>query len=239
MDNLDEALSRLISAFHILHQHQILDEYGHISVRHPRDPSTFFTSNVPAILVSSKNDLNQWNVVDGSPVTVPYSGCQAVQIAHEFSEHYIHSSIYDHYPGVQSVVHSHSLSAIVYGLCNNTGSLLQPSYQMAGFLGSPSPIFDAADCYSALPPRFARNLLINHKYLGDALAKALNDSSQMNGISNLPHHAVVFQRGHGFVTRATSIEDVVYRAIHTCRDADIQTTVMAQRNDTDRGGISQ
>jgi ribulose-5-phosphate 4-epimerase/fuculose-1-phosphate aldolase len=233
MDELDDILSRLITAFHVLHQHRILDEHGHISVRHPQDPSTFFTSNVPAILVSSKNDLNQWNVANGSPVLIPYSGCQTLQTIPEFSEHYIHSCIYDHYPGVQSIVHSHCLSGIVYGLCKNSGSLLQPTYQMAGFLGSPNPIFDAADHYSALPSTFAHNLLINHKHLGDALAKSFSSSSEMDGIANLPDHGAVFQRGHGFVTWATSIEDAVYRAIHIRRAADIQTVAMAQRNDSD------
>jgi len=231
--NLDGDLSRLISAFHILHQHQLLDEYGHISVRHPHNPSTFFTSNVPAILISSKNDLNQWNVADGSPVTVPYSGCQTVHVIPDFSEHYIHSCIYDRYPGVQSIVHSHCPSAIAYGLCNSSGSLLQPSYQMAGFLGQSNPIFDVANHYPALPPTFAHNLLINHKYLGDALAKALGSSSEMDGTYGLPDRGVVFQRGHGFVTWATSVEDAVYRAIHIRRDAEIQTIAMAQRSETD------
>jgi len=55
----------------------------------------------------------------------------------------------------------------------------------------------------------------------------------MDGIANLPDHGAVFQRGHGFVTWATSIEDAVYRAIHIRRAADIQTVAMAQRNDSD------
>jgi ribulose-5-phosphate 4-epimerase/fuculose-1-phosphate aldolase len=230
---MEETLSRLITAFHILHQHQLLDEQGHISVRNPRDPSTFFTSNLPAILVSSKNDLNQWNVVDGSPVSVPYSGCQVVHTVSELSEHYIDSCIYDRFPGVQSIVHSHSLSGIVYGLCRNSGSMLQPSYQMAGFLNTPNPIFDAADHYRALPVDFPHNLLINHKYLGDALARDMDQPSDMDGAADFPSCGASFQRGHGFVTWATNIEDAVYRAIHLRRDADVQSMAMVQRSDTD------
>jgi ribulose-5-phosphate 4-epimerase/fuculose-1-phosphate aldolase len=256
MDDLDETLSRLITACHVLHHHKILDEQGHISVRHPHDPSTFFSSNVPAILVSSKNDLNQWNVVDGSPVSRPYGGCEILETIPEYSEHFIHSSIYDRFPGVQSIVDSHNVSAIVYGLCDSRGSLLQPSSRGAGFLGSSSPIFDTADHYSALPPDFPHNLLISYKHLGDALAKAFSKSLEvdrdmpghMNGHMNgkvngeikgnmarpthLPDHGAVFQRGHGFVTWATNIEDAVYRAIHLCRDAEIQTRAMMLRNDT-------
>jgi len=230
---MDETLSRLITAFHILHQQQLLDEHGNVSVRNPHDPSTFFTSNVPAILVSSKNDLNHWNVVDGSPVTIPHKGCKAVQEIPEFSEHYLHSCIYDHYPGVQSVVHSHNLSTIVYGLCDNKGSILQPTYLMAGFLGVPSPIFDAAHHYPSLDPSTPQNLLITDTRLGDALARTFGASSGRNGTAMLPTHNAVFQRGHGFVTWATNIENAVWRAIHIRRDADIQTIAMAQRSDTD------
>ena len=233
MDNLDETFSRLITAFHILHRNKILDEQGHISVRNPYDSSTFFTSDVAPILISSADDLTQWNVSDGSPVISPDDGRQTVQQVSLHSEQFIHSCIYDRYPGVQSIVHSHCLTGIVYGLCNSRGSMLQPSYQMAGFLGHQTPIFDTAEHYPALPSSHRRNLLINHKYLGDALAKTFSHHPDMDGAVDLPNHSVVFQRGHGFVTWARGIEDAVYRAIHVCRDAEIQTIAMAQRGDGD------
>ncbi|OAG35063.1 hypothetical protein AYO21_10795 [Fonsecaea monophora] len=122
---LDSTPSALITAFHILHRYNILDERGHISVRHPTDPSTFFTSNVPAILVFSKRDLNQWRVHDGSPVTEshPTTGCQIVEAdkVPEGSEHYLHSCVYNAYPGVLDVAHSHAIEAVVFGLCNASG----------------------------------------------------------------------------------------------------------------------
>lgn len=67
-DSLERLLSDLITAYHILHSHGVLDKEGQVSVRNPRDSSTFFISNTPAILVSSKSDLSQWYVADGSPV---------------------------------------------------------------------------------------------------------------------------------------------------------------------------
>jgi hypothetical protein len=44
--DLDETLSRLITAYHILHAHHVLDEHGHIAVRNPHDSNTFFTARV-------------------------------------------------------------------------------------------------------------------------------------------------------------------------------------------------
>ncbi|OAL28176.1 hypothetical protein AYO20_09595 [Fonsecaea nubica] len=238
MDSLDRHLSDLITAFHILHKHQVLDEHGQISVRNPVDPSTFFTSNVPAILISSKADLNQWRVADGSPIANPYDGCHKIDEVSDLSEHYIHSSIYDRFPGVQSIIHSHCSSAIVYGLCDNWRSMPQPSYLMAGFIGPSPPIFDIAQFYESLPRSHPRNLLVNNQYLGDRLAgmleKSNNNEVVMNGVvADVHKQKVVFRRGHGYTTWAGSIEDAVWRAIHIRRDADIQTTAKNQRDATD------
>ncbi|KAL6240384.1 hypothetical protein RBB50_012721 [Rhinocladiella similis] len=236
-NSVEQVLSDLITAFHILHQHEVLDEHGQVSVRNPQDPSTFFTSNVPAILISSKTDLNQWNVVDGSPVDDPHPEVEKISRVSPMTEIFAHSSMYNMYPGVQSVLHSHCLSAIVYGLCNSWGSMLQPSYLMAGFLGSSPPIFDIARYYDNLPASHPKNLLINTEYLGDQLAMALRKSHREemrmhNGPTVLPEQKVVFMRGHGYTTWAESLVDVVWRAIHIRRDADIQSAAMTQRDST-------
>lgn len=236
--DLDQVLADLITAFHVLHQHQVFDEHGQISIRNPKDPSTFFTSNVPAILVSSKSDISEWRVAGGSPVAEPYEGCEKVVQISPTTEIYGHSCIYDMYSGVQSVIHSHCQSAIVYGLCNSWSSMLQPSYLMAGFLGSSPPIFDIARYYDQLPASHPQNLLVNTRYLGDRLAEMLRKSPEkdlqmVDGWSDLPEQKAVFQRGHGYTTWAESIQDAVWRAIHIRRDADIQTSAMTQRDSTD------
>ncbi|KAJ9503090.1 hypothetical protein H2202_001244 [Exophiala xenobiotica] len=221
-DSLDYLLSDLITAFHILHQHGVFDEHGQISVRNPQDPTTFFTSNTPAILVASKNDLRCEKNEEISPNT----------------ELFAHSSMYHMYPGVQSIIHAHCLSTIAYGLCNSWGSMLQPSYLMAGFIGPSPPIFDIATCYDNLPDSHPKNLLINTAYIGDELAstfrKSPDDDMEMNGApTDLPEQKVVFMRGHGYTTWAENIMDAVWRALHIRRDADIQTAAMAQRDATE------
>ncbi|OQU97925.1 Clas II Aldolase and Adducin domain-containing protein isoform 2 [Cladophialophora immunda] len=116
--------------------------------------------------------------------------------------------------------------------------MLQPSYLMAGFVGSSAPIFDIARFYENLPQSHPRNLLVNNQYLGDMLAemfeKSNNNEMVMNGAEvHVPKQKVVFQRGHGYTTWAGSLEDAVWRAIHIRRDADIQTTAMNQRDATE------
>ena len=245
MEELDKTLRQLITAFHILHSYKVLDERGQVSIRNPQEPSTFFTSNVPPILVSSKNDIDLWNVADGSAASESYEGSQSDRLAEADSEHFIHSCIYDRFPGVKCIIHSHCPSSIVYGLCNSGGSMLQPTYQMAGFLGQYLPIFDAATYYPSMPSSLPQNLMINQRYLGDALAEKFstsprtNESQEVNGLpevdgsEDLPSNSLVLQRGHGFVACAESLELAVFKAIHLSRNAEIQTAAMVQRFQTD------
>ena len=63
--------------------------------------------------VSEENDLVEYYVTDASFVKIPAPA--------GYAERYIHSEIYKRYPGVQSVVHSHSPAVIPYTIsCNDT-----------------------------------------------------------------------------------------------------------------------
>lgn len=236
-------LAQLITAFHILHRKGILDEYGHVSIRNPLDKSTFFTSSKPANLISSIRELDQWNV-DGSPVEEPLPGIQKITRVSPFSEHWIHSSILTRYPDVNSVVHSHSATMVAAGLVKvaNPKDSIQPTFHMAGFLGTGVPVFDISPVYETMPDH-TQNMLINNKRIGDALAASLsgyttsksfefadNDSKSISktlpDLPQLPDVPLILQRGHGFVTWATNLEDAIYRAVYAQKNTEIQ--MMAQ-----------
>lgn len=241
-------LAQLITAFHILHRRGVFDENGHVSIRNPFDKSTFFTSSRPANLISSIKELDQWNVEDGTPVIEPVAGIQRVTKISPFSEHYIHSSILARYPDVNSVVHSHSSTMVAAGLLKlkNLDDSVQATYHMTGFIGVGGvPVFDIARAYESMPDH-TQNMLINNKQLGDALAAALSggtspmrfeladteDDSSMTKtlpeLPQLPEVTVMLQRGHGFITWATSLEDVVYRAVYAQKNTEVQ--MMAQNH---------
>ena len=60
-------LRRYIDGCHMLHQHDIVDAYGHLSVR--LSISTFLMSRYLApALVASSDDLVIYNIEDGQPV---------------------------------------------------------------------------------------------------------------------------------------------------------------------------
>lgn len=64
--------------------------YGHISVRNPQNPNTFFTSkSLAPALVSGREDLEEYHVSDASPVDK--------EAPKGYAERFIHSEIYKKY----------------------------------------------------------------------------------------------------------------------------------------------
>lgn len=105
----DELFSTLITANHVLHHQNVLDAYGHISVRNPQNPATFFLSrSIAPALVSSREDLEEYHVEDASPVNKA--------AAKGYVERLIHSEIYKRYKDVNSVVHSHSEAVLPFSI---------------------------------------------------------------------------------------------------------------------------
>lgn len=87
----------LVTANHILHQHGAVDGFGHISVRHPQNASTYIMSGYLApALVSTADDLIVYNV-DGSTPVEPNAG-------KGYSERFIHGEMYKRWPGVNCAV---------------------------------------------------------------------------------------------------------------------------------------
>lgn len=123
---LTDALRTLVTGLHILSNHNVLDAYGHVSVRNPENNSTFWMpANIPPALVSSRDDLVQYYVDNASAVDT--------NAREGYIERYIHSEIYKHYPAVISVVHSHAEGVLPYCI---SGVPLRPTLHTVGFLGT-------------------------------------------------------------------------------------------------------
>lgn len=122
---LEDLFSGLVTASHILHRHDVLDAYGHISVRSPDNAATFWMPcNMPPALVSSPDDLVEYHVESAEPVEK--------NAKPGYLERHIHSEIYKRFPGVNSVVHSHAGDVLPYCV---SGVPLKNTIHMAGFLG--------------------------------------------------------------------------------------------------------
>ncbi|KAH8817372.1 class II aldolase and Adducin N-terminal domain-containing protein [Xylogone sp. PMI_703] len=200
-----------ISGSHILHYHNVLDAFGHLSFRHPHKPNIFVMSrNAAPGTISSVNDLIEYYVSDAQPVDS--------SAAAGFLERCIHSECYKRYPSVQSIIHSHSEAVVPYTF---SGVNLRAVYHMGGFLGAQVPVWDIADAYERDD---IKDLLVRNTHLGKALATSFSEDEKSEYV-----HPVVLMRGHGFTVMAESIPDCVMRAVYTQKNAMIQSMALTTR----------
>src|SRR5262245_33419945 len=117
-----ELLQDLIDANHILHHQGIVDAFGHVSVRHDRDPGRFLLArNIAPVRVQAA-DILEYAVASGEPLMA--------EPPRLYLERYIHSEIYAARPDVMAVVHHHSPAVLPF--CIAQGARLRPVCHMAG-----------------------------------------------------------------------------------------------------------
>jgi len=187
----------LVTANRILYNEGIVDGFGHISVRHDKQPSHFLLARSMAPGLVTAADIMEFDR-DGEAVEP--------QGRTPYLERFIQSEIYKTRPDVQSVVHSHSPSVIPFGV---VARRLQPIYHMSSFLGSGVPVFEIRDTGGP-----ATDMLIRNPALGAALARALGLSS------------VALLRGHGNIVVGGSIREAVFRAVYTEVNARLATEAL-------------
>jgi len=234
---LDDLQSGLITCSHILHNHGIVDAYGHISVRNPDNPKTFFMSrNMPPALMSTAADIVEYNIEDAEPVEK--------DAPKGFGERCIHSEILKKFPAINAVVHAHAPAVLPFSI---TGVPLRPGIHMAGFLGSEVPVWDITNAYSSSDTQ--HDLLVKTTKVGHHLAAAFQPSTSVGFITQSlrsalptkiggksadpatePTHPTVLMRGHGFTTCADSLEAVVFQSIYTVEAAKVQTNAIILHN---------
>lgn len=186
----------LVYANRILYQQDVLDGFGHVSVRSDKDPSHFLMSRSMAPGLVTANDIMEYDA-SGEPVDA--------RGRNSYVERYIHAAVYRMRPDIKSVVHSHSPDLIPYSV---TGTILKPMYHVSAFLRLGAPIFDTHDEFGDT------DMLIRDNKLGDAMAKTMGGAG------------IVLIRGHGFVAAASSTQVAVYRAIYTQLNARVQAEAM-------------
>lgn len=200
---------KLVDGSHILHYHNVLDAYGHLSFRHPYKANVFVMSrSVAPGSISSVGDLISYRIEDAEPLDQG--------VAKGYAERMIHSEIYKRHPHVGAVVHSHSEAVVPFTISQVP---LKACYHMAPWLGtegngpdSAPPVFDVTD---HLRPSDVPDMLVKSSHLGLALAKCFDGGN-----------AVTLMRGHGMTIVAPNIESAVLRAVYTQKNASIQTTAL-------------
>ena len=201
MDTLDRLKQNLVDANRILAGLNVLDGFGHVSVRHPDDRNRFLLSRSLAPELVTRDDVMAFdlesNALDGDTRT-PYL------------ERFIHGSIYARRADVNAVIHSHSPSVVPFAASSVP---LKPIYHMSGFLRAGATVFE-------IRKRFGMtDMLIRDGAQGAALAESLGGD------------AVVLMRGHGFCAVGDTLPIAVYRAYYTQTNAALQQQAIALGGD--------
>jgi ribulose-5-phosphate 4-epimerase/fuculose-1-phosphate aldolase len=186
-------VDELVAANHVLAHEDIVDGFGHVSVRHPADPTRYLLARSMAPALVTAADIMTYDL-DSNPLDA--NGRTS------YLERFIHGAIYKARPDVMSVVHAHSPAVIPFSVSTVK---LQPIFHMAAFLGSNVPVFEIRDVGGP-----ATDLLVKNLALGDALAHTLGSAN------------VALMRGHGMVTVGASIPEAVFRAYYTAQDAQLE-----------------
>jgi 3-hydroxy-2-methylpyridine-4,5-dicarboxylate 4-decarboxylase len=199
-DSNEARIEDLVTASHILANEGILDSFGHATVRSATDPSHFFMPRAMPPALVTRADIVEVDL-DCKPVLPNAPRLNG--------ERYIHCEIYRARGDVRSVIHTHDLAVIPFGLTNTP---LRPVLAQAGFLPKETPLFEVRDASSSAAER---GMLVLNALLGKALAQKLGSNP------------VVLMRGHGETVVGRSVKEAAVRTIYTNIDARAQTAAMS------------
>jgi ribulose-5-phosphate 4-epimerase/fuculose-1-phosphate aldolase len=163
-DDLAELLHELIVSTRILANQQVLDAFGHVSVRHPGNPRHYFISRHQAPELAEVSDLVELDL-DSEPVRPTEFRL--------YSERVIHGEIYKARPEVNAVCHHHAHSVLPYCI---SGRELVPVFHLPAVIGH-VPFWDQRDEFGDT------NMLVVKPEEGASLARALG-----------PHWMVLMRR---------------------------------------------
>ena len=192
MMTLDEARSQLTTANHILAREGVLDAFGHVSMRHPSNPDRYLLARSRSPELIEPLDILEFTL-DSQPV-VPSTGLL-------YGERVIHGCIYQARPDVHAICHHHSRAVMPFCI---SGIPLQPVDHLGATMGAVIPFWDQRDEFGET------NLIVARSEEGQSLARALGP------------HWVVLMRRHGATVVGISMAEMVFRAVFSCRNAELQ-----------------
>jgi ribulose-5-phosphate 4-epimerase/fuculose-1-phosphate aldolase len=190
-------LEDLVAAYRVLAEYGVIDAYGHVSVRSPRDPSRYYLARAIAPERVQVEDMIEYDL-DSRPLED--RGRESVR------ERFIHGEIYKTRPEVMAVVHNHSPSVVPFSV---TGVPMRAIFHMAAFVGDGLPNFEIRDV------KPGSDLLVKDAFLGKALANTLGAKP------------AALMRGHGAVVVGENLPRAVGRSVYLELSARLQMQAMA------------
>ena len=192
---------QLVAANRILAREQVVDAFGHVSLRHPEHPHHYILSRSRAPELVELNDLMEFEL-DGEPIDgrgrTPYG------------ERFIHGAVMEARPEINAVVHNHAYEVLPFGVTNTP---IKPLIHTASVIGEHIPTWDIRDKFGN-----ATDMLVRNMEQGRDLTAALDENT------------CILMRGHGAVIAGKTIKEAVVTSIYLMINARIQTVSMAMGN---------
>lgn len=191
MSESGRAIRDVVIGNRILANEGVVDAYGHVSIRHPKNPERYLLARSRSPELVEPDDIMEFTL-EGTPVgddkRPPYL------------ERFIHGAIYELRPDVQAVVHAHAEEVLPFTI---TTTPLRPVVHMASFMGHRVPVWDIRDRFGDT------NLLVVNMEQGRDLAKCLGGDR------------VALMRGHGFAAAGRSLQEAIRISVYLPRNARI------------------
>ena len=196
IDKSNPLFRRLVAANRILAREDVVDAYGHVSVRHPDDPKRYVMSRSRSPALVEFDDLMEFGL-EGEAVDLrgrtPYG------------ERYIHGALYEARPEVHAVIHNHSYAVVPFSI---TGAKLRPVIHVGAVIGGEVPVWDIRDRFGDT------DMLVRTMEQGRDLARSLKGCN------------CGLMRGHGAVIAGKKLQEAVLTAIYLQVNAKIQSEAM-------------
>lgn len=194
-----QRIADLVTAYRILLKEDVLDGFGHVSVRSADDPSRFFMPYALPPALVTEADVIEFAVETSNPID---AGGRKVN-----GERFIHGEIYKARPDVQAVIHSHSPAVIPFSI---SGMPLRPVLVQAGFLPAETPNYEIRDWRGD-----GRGMQVTDNARGAALARVLGEAP------------AALMRGHGNVVVGSSVKQATVYAVYIDVNARMQAAGLA------------
>jgi HCOMODA/2-hydroxy-3-carboxy-muconic semialdehyde decarboxylase len=196
VSKLERAINDLVIANRILAHENVVDAYGHISIRHPDRPDRFLLSRSRSPELVEPGDIMEFTL-DGEAVggdkRPPYL------------ERFIHAGVYEKRPDIMSVVHSHAEGVLPFTI---SGTKLVPVIHSASEIGLNVPVWDISDKFGDT------NLLVTNVAQGRDLAARFGENN------------VALMRGHGFVAGGQSLLQTLRMSVALPKNARVYLEAM-------------
>ncbi|MCC0028189.1 MAG: class II aldolase/adducin family protein [Zhengella sp.] len=190
-DLTENAIRDLVIANRILARENIIDGFGHVSVRSPVNPERFFLSRSRSPEIVTRDDIMEFDL-DGTLLSD--------DPRRPYAERFIHAAIYRARPQINAVSHHHAPAVIPFSL---TGVPLKPVFHMASVAGSEIPVWDSQAEFGDT------NMLVDTLDMGHSLARTLGGN------------AAALLRGHGAVCAAPNLKGICMVSIYMRDNAEL------------------